>query len=536
MIRLMGLGVLLLLVAARPGSAQSAPPAISIQKNVSVDGKMCDVVTWTDANGRPRTVSLVRAGGDVGGYSGGYVQRYSYYVDGAQKTGRADETQPGVSGLGCAVNHHSGASTSKANSTGATTAFVFEGANHCLWRFRSTYSGDGHTVGLTLDWLISNGRNDLLWAVSYDATGQSSFDWDARGPYFQFDWDGDGQFYNGAISGIRWGDRYRFRTTSYNGVNSSWDYTQLSPAPYMMLYKDAGLGNVEAGVVQTQTWAQQDAGGYWWAGSHWGQTGTGMMENWNCPFQLNAYEGYAGEKMAWGTPFGFVGNPAYQRVDFATVSAGAPHQGYSTWIILNKHSDGLTDAMINGVGAVQQTTITATTGSVVLSGPRHANLSGNANYQPAGWNHVYGAWAIDAASNAAAFNVGVASGSLVRPMFQIRGYTAATPPATLSLGGTALTAGTDYSASVDAAGQTLWITLHRNLSGATNAIDVGGAPGAPPPPPPPPGPAPAPGPAPSGGDDGGSDKKCGCGTAISPHPAMLAALAVLGTLAVLRRR
>jgi len=221
----------------------------------------------------------------------------------------------------------------------------------------------------------------------------------------------------------------------------------------MTLWKAAGIGNVEAGVVQTQSWAQQDAGGYWWSGSHWGQTGTGMMENWNCPFQLNAYEGYAGEKMAWGTPFGFVGSATYQRVDFATNSVGAPHQGYSTFIVLNKFSDGLTDAMINSMAAVQGSTLTATTGSVVTAGPRHANLTGDANYQPAGWNHVYGAWALNAgAGNVATFNVNAGGGTLVRPLFVIGNYTAAAPPATVTLGGATLAAGTDYSADVDAAG------------------------------------------------------------------------------------
>lgn len=530
------LGMALVAALGRTELRAQAVPGLTIQKNVTVGTKNCDVVTWTDSNGRQRSVSLVRADGDHAGYVGGYIQRYTYYIDSTLKTGLAwDQAQEGVSGLGCAVNHHSGASTSKANSTNATTGFVFEGANHCLWRFHSTYSGAGNTVGLTIDWFISNGRNDVLWAVSYDATGQSTFNWDARGPYFQFDWDGDGQFYAGQISGIRWGDQYRFRTTTYAANNSAWDYSQLNVVPYMSLYKNAALGNVEAGVVQTQPWTVQDAGGYWWAQSHWGQTGTGMMENWNCPFQLNAYEGangYEGEKMAWGTNFGFVGNPQYDRLDYVK-QVGSPHQGYSTYIILNKYSDGLTDAMIGSMEAVQNTTLTATSGTVVNSGPDHANLSGNVSYQPAGWNHVYGAWSINAASNAAAFNVSVSSGTLVRPLFVINNYTAAQPPASFTLGGTALTAGTDYSASVDTAAQQLWITLNRNLTGTTNAMNVGGGaappPGPPPPGPPPPGPAPAPAPASGGGSNG----KCGCATTA---PSGMWLMAVAGLLALVAAR
>lgn len=533
-------GVLLAMVlgsaAGRSEGLAQAGPGLTIQKDVAVGTKRCDLVTWTDANGRPRSVALVRADGDPG-YSGGYVQRYTYYVDSTLKTGLAwDAAQPGVSGLGVAVNHHTGASTSKANSTNATTGFVFEGPNHCLWRFQSAYSGDGSTVGLTIDWFISNGRNDLLWAVSYDATGQPTFNWDARGPYFQFDWDGDGQFYNGAISGIRWGDHYRFRTTTYAANNSSWDYTQPNVVPYMSLYKNAALGNVEAGVVQTQPWSVQDAGGYWWAQGHWGQTGTGMMENWNCPFQVNAYEGangYEGEKLAWGTNYGFVGNSQYDRLDY-TKQVGSPHQGYSTYILLNKYSDGLTDAMIGSMEAVQNTTLSVTTGTVVTSGPDHANLAGNVNYQPSGWDHVYGAWSVNAAGNEAAFNVAVSSGTLVRPMFVINDYTAAQPPATLTLGGTALAAGTDYSASVHAAAQKLWITLHRDLTGATNAVTVGGG-AAPPPTPPAPGPAPAP--VPAAGSGGGEDEgKCGCATTLPSATGVVWLSGAVALTALMRAR
>jgi MYXO-CTERM domain-containing protein len=524
----------LMAAAGRSEGRAQAAAGLAIQKNVAVGTKRCDIVTWTDANGKQRSVSLVRADGDHAGYVGGYIERYTYYIDNTLKTAVADATQEFVSGLGCAVNHHSSASSSKSNSSNATTGFVLEGANHCLWRFHSTYSGDGSTVGLTIDWVISQGRNDVLWAVSYDCTGQAAFNWDARGPYFQFDWDGDGHFYDGSISGIRWGDHYRFHTTTYAANNSAWDYTQLNVVPYMSLYKNATLGNVEAGVVQTQPWNIQDAGGYWWAQSHWGTTGTGMMENWNCPYQLNAYEGaagYEGEKMAWGTNFGYVGNPAYDRLDYVK-QVGSPHQGYSTYIILNKYSDGLTDAMIGSMEAVQNVTLTATTGSVVTSGPRHANLAGNANYQPAGWNHVYGVWSLNAdASNAAAFNVSVASGTLLRPVFVINNYTAAQPPATFTLGGATLTSGTDYTASVDTAGQKLWLTLNRNLTGTTNALTAGGAAA-----PPPPGPGPAPAPVPAAAGGGSKGHSCGCAT-TSPSTLWVlpAALAILLLLATRRR-
>ncbi|MBI3857334.1 MAG: hypothetical protein HY293_16730 [Planctomycetes bacterium] len=465
MIRALPLGLVLLFCS-------QSPPGLTIQKNVAVGTKKCDVVSWTDANGKPRSVAFVRADGDHAKFSGGYIQRYTYSVDGALRTGFAwDAGQENVSGLGCAVNHHKGASTSKANSTEATTAFVFEGANHCQLRFHSKYSGAGQTVGLTIDWFVSQGRNDVLWAVSYDCTGCPTFNWDARGPYFQFDWDGDGKFYEGPISGIRWGDHYKFKTTTFSGTSSAWDYSQPNTIPYMALHKDAALGNVEAGVIQTQPWTVQDAGGYWWAQGHWGKSGTGMMENWNCPFQLNAYENYSSEKMAWGTNFGYVGNPAYTRLDNKP-QAGSPHQGYSTYIVLNKFSDGLTEAMVASLEAVQKTTLTATKGTVVTSGPRHAGLAGDAAYQPAGWNHIYGAWSVDVdGSNTAALNVAVESGSLLRPLFVFNNFKGAQAPA-IQLNGAALAPGKDVVTSVDSAGCKLWVTLLRDLTGKSNALSL----------------------------------------------------------------
>src|SRR5262249_43315023 len=157
---------------------------------------------------------------------------------------------------------------------------------------------------------------------------------------------GDGKFFGAKISGIRFGDRYHFKTVNYDGEKSSWDYTRPNVIPYMLLYKDAALGDAECGVVATVPWEEKDAGGYWWAAKNGGKAGQGMMENWNCPFQLNAYEKYGGEKMAWGTPFGFVGSSVYQTLDLKTMRKGYPYQGYSVHIILNRHSDAVTDSII----------------------------------------------------------------------------------------------------------------------------------------------------------------------------------------------
>jgi hypothetical protein len=87
---------------------------------------------------------------------------------------------------------------------------------------------------------------------------------------------------------------------------------------------------------------------------------------------------------------------------------------------------------------------------------------------PAGWDHVYGAWATTMAGNAATVQLSIASGSLVDPMFAFRNYTATTPPAHVLVAGKELVADDDYFASVDPATKTLWLTLGSTVSGTVS--------------------------------------------------------------------
>jgi hypothetical protein len=218
---------------------------------------------------------------------------------------------------------------------------------------------------------------------------------------------------------------------------------------------------VELGMVQTQPWEIQDAGGYWWS-ENWKKTGTGMPTDWKCPFQLNAYEKYSSEKMAWGANFGYVGSSSYEVLGGARKASGWPHQGYAVQIVLNRASEALTDKAIASMEAAQKTKLTAISGSVVAKGPRHAGLEGEADYKPAGWNHVYGRWTLSAAVNGAVkANVEVASGALSRPVFEVTNYGAKAGPAAVTLNGKALSAGVDFASSVDAGRKSLFLTLLR---------------------------------------------------------------------------
>ena len=440
-----------------------------------VNNKTCDVVAWTDAGGKARSVALVRADGDVHGFNGGYIERYTYFVGDTQHTGVSwNQAQEGVSGLGCAINHHDNTAASSKKLTNAKSEFLLKGENHCLWRFKGDSPAKGKTIGITLDYFISEGKNEILWASSYDSSALKDGEatWDARGPYVQFDWDGDGHFYDGKISGIRWGDKFKFKTVNYvfgHPEQNTWDYSQPNTIPYMLLWKDAALGDVELGVVQTQPWEIQDAGGYWWA-KNWEKTGTGMPENWNCPFQLNAYEKYSSEKMAWGANYGYVGSSKYDVLGYKRKASGYPHQGYAVLIVLGRTGDAGTDKAIASMEAVQKTKLSASLGTIVLKGPQHADLSGDAEYKPAGWNHVHGTWAVSAAENGAAFTIAVSTGALSRPTFEIQNYSA--KALGVKLNGTVLAAGKDFAASVDEKGRKVYVTLLKNVSGDKNEVEI----------------------------------------------------------------
>jgi hypothetical protein len=79
---------------------------------------------------------------------------------------------------------------------------------------------------------------------------------------------------------------------------------------------------------------------------------------------------------------------------------------------------------------------------------------------------VYAAWTVDAASNAVSVTIEPGSATLTNPVFEIRGYTAPSAPATVTYAGRNLVADTDYFATVDSAGQRLWLTLNETLNGA----------------------------------------------------------------------
>ena len=116
-------------------------------------------------------------------------------------------------------------------------------------------------------------------------------------------------------------------------------------------------------------------------------------------------------------------------------------------------------------------TLTAQTGSVAANGSSGVADATAYAYAPLGWDRVYGALTFTAAGNHLDANIKVGSGTLRHPLVVVRGFTSGTYP-TLTLNGQALVMDQDWFPSLRAGSNELWITLNRDLAGASNRIVI----------------------------------------------------------------
>ncbi|MEA2237136.1 MAG: hypothetical protein QOC81_1860 [Thermoanaerobaculia bacterium] len=411
---------------------------------------------------------------------------------------------------------------------------IFEGRHHAIFRFTQLYPRNCPTSGsiitryvpVTIDWVFSTGHDNPLWAITYDvdqiaATGgqpvaaDTYYD-DSRAPYGELAIDGEG-FTD--LNGVAWGDRYKFTTTNTSGTaitwNSPFNWTVANTVPYVQEWLDGPLTaenpakhDATIGIVQTQTITQQDAGGardlgvgsditpYWHKtqadGVQSAGPGHSIPNGDNWPYQAMGDNFYAdgvtsnNARMTWKTQYGFIGQTAYQINNGAVESSAAtapgyPKKSYSTYIVLGQRTNLPVEAQVAQVEAVQALTLTTSggIGSVVTAGPGGVNRSdANVTYAPAGYNHVYGALAFSAVSSSLDANIAVGSGkTLKKPLFIVSNYTAGADPQSVKFGGVTLVADADYFASVRTSANELWITLNRDLSGATNHLEITGSAG-----------------------------------------------------------
>jgi hypothetical protein len=137
--------------------------------------------------------------------------------------------------------------------------------------------------------------------------------------------------------------------------------------------------------------------------------------------------------MAWGMTYGAVGQSSYQA--FGQQFAGYPYQSYSVYLVLGRRSEHPTDAQVSEVTVASGASLTATVRAVVVSGPAGAGRTDVAAYSPAGYNPVYGAWVITAASRGASFQLDPGAGSLLNPVFRIQNWSSSSAPSRVQLAG-----------------------------------------------------------------------------------------------------
>ncbi len=180
-----------------------------------------------------------------------------------------------------------------------------------------------------------------------------------------------------------WGDRYKFRSlNSPVTMASGWDYSQPNTIPYVIEW--ANSPDAEMGLVQTQTYLQHDAGGYWFY-DRWGTTDANgpMPEDYNWTYQLNQYElpsTTRSKRMAWGSNFGAVGQTSYLAYGDDKNLVGYPYQSYSVFVVLDKHSLGPVAQQVAEIETVQRTALSASVGTVVASGPAGIGRSDSVAY------------------------------------------------------------------------------------------------------------------------------------------------------------
>jgi hypothetical protein len=438
---------------------------LALTTNVDLGGFDAERFSWSDGECRRRTAAMVQNDHqDPTGHWGGYLRQATYDLGGGTirtVTGSSDNHP----GWGYTVNHYDDTASSSRNVQG-TYSTLLEGRHHAIHEYRWTdVPIDGQDVVVTIQWMFATGRSHPLWSITYDLTGiaEGLVEADTRSPYGDLQWDGGGGH---DVDGVGWGDHYKFVSLdSPVDLSSGWDYATPNTIPYVVMW--VTNPDSEMGSVQTQTYEQHDAGGYWNYPNWGGRDADGPMpEDWNWTYQLNQYEIpflLNSKRLAWGSNFGAVGKAAYPAYGDASTLVGHPYQSYSVFMVLGKHSEGAVARQVTEMERVQAATLTASVGTVRTSGPAGVRRSDTITYDPPGWNPIHATWDVTASGNRAVVTL---TGNLASPTLVIHGYTAASAPV-VRRGATTLVADEDYFMSFDAAGDRVWITLAGTISGST---------------------------------------------------------------------
>ncbi|HYX32334.1 MAG TPA: hypothetical protein VE954_04420 [Oligoflexus sp.] len=433
-----------------------------------------DTYSWTDSSLRSRKFGLVKNNSmDPTGNHGGYIRYFEYKVNEETRicTGSSDDNP----GFGFLVNHYNDAQNSNhwVTSLALPGAYTrrFEGKHHAIHEFKWTMDIANEPLDVTVHWFIANGQDNPIFAITHDLSRAkpNAVNADSRSPYGDIGWDGDKK---SVVSGIGWGDRFKFKSTSPTlSMKSSWDYQEQSQIPFAHMWSESA--NAEMGLVQTQTWLQHDAGGYWLYNS-WGKKSEGPMpENWNWTYQLNQYQfesDPSSKRLAWGTNYGAVGQVEYNAYGDDKKLSGYPYQSYSLYVVMGEFKKRAVEQQGAQVESAQSVAISGTNIEAAAEGIAGVGRSDRTAFKPRGWNHVYGTWDLNQISEGPlAFEFKVNRGTLKNPIFRIK-LTKSSQIKSVIQDKKILTPDQDYLLSLEQGSDLVWMTLLGEYSRSTRIV------------------------------------------------------------------
>jgi hypothetical protein len=490
-----------------------------------INGFLNDQYKWSDSSCQRRSVALARNDNQ----KGGNAKQFTYILPGG--TTRIVNPGAQAGGFGYIVAHLSnpsfawsyGADDSPLGSgNSATYQKIFSGTHHAIHQYTLNYVRYGLTqqaldegflpwtwingpddpnrdyvtvynMPVRIQWMFATGRDYPIWTVTFDLSGipNHAVDSDFRAPYGDMKIDGGAG--TDTVAGVAWGDKYRFTTLgSPFTMDNDWTYNQINPgAPYDSLW----TANVDAeiGLAGTQVTARQNAGGYnnyqapIWRGhtsADMGQIcvndeGAGPGYNHKLPctsdwaYQIIQYsvasanQTTSNKRLAWGADWGSLGNGGPFLSSNGYNVSGWPRVSYSVYVVLDPHSKNPTQKTALQAKTISLTQLTASVGTVRVSGSAGVGRSDNKTYSPAGYSPIFSTWEVNAANSNATLKFAVAAAApstLDTPIIVLHNYTAGTQPK-VYLDNVALTANTDYFVSLRPGVSQLWLTLNRKLSG-----------------------------------------------------------------------
>jgi hypothetical protein len=489
-------------------------PALTVTAVTSDNGYAAHKVQWTDSAGLTRTAVMVDQNSTRAPYTG-YLRQLTYVVNGAIRTctGSYNYAVDGdleFSGDGFVQNHTASGgdySTGNGGGTPGTTTITLQGSSHAIITYNiPTYAIGGVTIPTTVQWFFADGRSHPIFAISQDASAvgtAGNLGADSRSPYGDMAYDGatGGDPITGnVVGGYSYGDTYKFVTLATGPEEvtraSAWKATETNTIPYAMQWINPAQGDAEMGHVATVPISVCDQGIDTQTSQYDNppdlfdprdKSGTSLPADNTQAYQiineaatLPTSGTTNSKRLTWGANWGRVGGfDEYGQYtsgltnysQHSTDPLNQPLQGarasgllmaYSVFVVFGPHlgsyETGTVGQQVTQMQNAALASLSASTGSVKTTGPAGVGNAATTTitYTPAGYNPIYSTWEVTSSGNAVnATLTPAASTSLDHPVFVVNNFTAAQLPGTISVG-----PGLAYFATLDTAGQRLWVTVN----------------------------------------------------------------------------